>query len=89
MMYTHGMIWTPPPEPASPWAVLWEAADRLRWGTRTTRSIRGPGPRSCAASMTDHVHLLFLPAYSPELQPAEHLWPLTYDALANAHFRRP
>jgi hypothetical protein len=21
----------------------------------------------------DHVHLLFLPAYSPELQPAEHL----------------
>ena len=34
----------------------------------------------------DHVHLLFLPAYSPELQPAEHLWPLTNDALANAHF---
>jgi SRSO17 transposase len=22
----------------------------------------------------EHVHLLFLPAYSPELQPAEHLW---------------
>jgi transposase len=34
----------------------------------------------------DHVHLLFLPAYSPELQPAEHLWPLTNDALLNAHF---
>jgi transposase len=34
----------------------------------------------------DHVHLLFLPAYSPELQPAEHLWPLTNEALVNAHF---
>jgi transposase len=34
----------------------------------------------------DHVHLLFLPSYSPELQPAEHLWPLTNTALANRHF---
>ena len=30
--------------------------------------------------------LLFLPAYSPELQPAEHLWPLTNTVLANRHF---
>jgi transposase len=34
----------------------------------------------------DHLHLLFLPAYSPELQPAEHLWPLTDTVLANRHF---
>jgi transposase len=34
----------------------------------------------------EHVHLLFLPAYSPELQPAEHLWALTNTALANRHF---
>ena len=34
----------------------------------------------------DHVHLLFLPPHSPELQPAEHLWPLTNTALANRHF---
>ncbi len=34
----------------------------------------------------EHVHLLFLPAHSPELQPAEHLWPLTNTALANRHF---
>lgn len=34
----------------------------------------------------EHVHLLFLPAYSPELQPAEHLWPLTNTALVNRHF---
>jgi transposase len=34
----------------------------------------------------EHVHLLFLPAYSPELQPAEHLWPLTNAVLVNRHF---
>jgi transposase len=34
----------------------------------------------------DHVHLLFLPPYSPELQPAEHLWPLTNAVLVNRHF---
>jgi transposase len=34
----------------------------------------------------DHVHLLFLPPYSPELQPAEHLWPLTNSVLVNRHF---
>jgi transposase len=34
----------------------------------------------------DHVHLLFLPPYSPELRPAEHLWPLTNSALVNRHF---
>ena len=34
----------------------------------------------------DHVHLLFLPPYSPELQPAEHLWPLTNTPLINRHF---
>lgn len=32
------------------------------------------------------VHLLFLPPYSPELQPAEHLWPLTNEAIANRPF---
>jgi transposase len=34
----------------------------------------------------EHVHLLFLPAYSSELQPAEHLWPLTNAPLINRHF---
>ena len=34
----------------------------------------------------EHLHLLFLPPYSPELQPAEHLWPLTDTVLANRHF---
>jgi transposase len=34
----------------------------------------------------EHVHLLFLPPYSPELQPAEHLGPLTNSVLINQHF---
>jgi hypothetical protein len=32
------------------------------------------------------VHLAWLPAYSPELQPAERLWPLTNEPLANRAF---
>jgi transposase len=35
---------------------------------------------------SNHVHLPFLPPYSPELQPAEHLWPLTSASLVNRHF---
>jgi len=34
----------------------------------------------------EHVHLLFLPPYAPELQPAEHLWPLTNTVLINRPF---
>lgn len=48
--------------------------DRAGWHT----SLSLPVP--------DHVHLLFLPAHSPELQPAEHLWPLTNEALVNQYF---
>jgi len=32
------------------------------------------------------IHLRFLPPYSPELQPAEHLWPRTNEPLANRRF---
>lgn len=32
------------------------------------------------------IKLEFLPPYSPELQPAERLWPLTNEPLANQHF---
>ena len=48
--------------------------DRAGW--HTSVKLRVP----------DHVHLLFLPPYSPELQPAEHLWPLTNTVLINRHF---
>jgi transposase len=37
-------------------------------------------------AVPEHVHLLFLPPHSPELQPAEHLWSLTNTALTNRHF---
>jgi hypothetical protein len=40
-------------------------------------------PKLC---VPEHVHLLFLPAFSPELQPAEHLWPLSDTVLVNRHF---
>ena len=32
------------------------------------------------------IELAFLPSYTPELQPAEHLWPLADEAVANKHF---
>jgi transposase len=41
---------------------------------------------SVQVRVPEHVHLLFLPAYSPELQPAEHLWQLTKTTLANRYF---
>jgi transposase len=41
---------------------------------------------SLKLQVPEHLHLLFLPAFSPELQPAEHLWPLTNTALVNRHF---
>jgi hypothetical protein len=42
-------------------------------------------PTSVCLRVPEHVHLLFLPPYAPELQPAEHLWPLTNTALVNRH----
>src|SRR5262249_28138405 len=44
------------------------------------------GHTSPRLRVPDHVHLMFLPPYSPELQPAEHLWPLTNTVLATCHF---
>jgi transposase len=37
--------------------------------------------------LPEGIHLLFLPPYSPELQPCERLWPLTNESVANASFR--
>ena len=42
------------------------------------------GPENLA--VPDGIRLVYQPAYSPELQPAEHLWPLVDEALANKHF---
>lgn len=34
----------------------------------------------------DGIHLVFLPPYSPELQPCERLWPLSNEAISNCRF---
>lgn len=41
---------------------------------------------SSKVRVPEHVHLLFLPPHSPELQPAEHWWPLSNTVLLNRHF---
>jgi transposase len=45
-------------------------------GWHTGKEVEGP----------EGIHLEFLPAYSPELQPAERLWPLTNEAISNRLF---
>jgi transposase len=42
------------------------------------------GPEGLA--VPEGISLVFLPPYSPELQPAEHLWPLVDEAVVNTHF---
>jgi transposase len=43
--------------------------------------------KSAELVIPEGLHLLFLPSHSPELQPAERLWPLTNEPLANRVFR--
>lgn len=45
-------------------------------GWHTGRNLRLP----------EGFHLIFLPSHSPELQPAERLWPLSNEPLANRAF---
>jgi transposase len=42
------------------------------------------GPEGLA--IPEGISLVFLPPYSPELQPAERLWPLVDEPIANRHF---
>ena len=42
------------------------------------------GPKGLA--VPEGITLVFLPPYSPELQPAERLWPLVDEPIANRHF---
>jgi hypothetical protein len=41
---------------------------------------------SSRLALPEGLHLLFLPSHSPELQPAERLWPLSNEPLANRVF---
>ena len=51
--------------------------DRAGWYT-AKKKLRVP----------EGIHLEFLPSHSPELQPAERLWALSDEAVANRHFER-
>ena len=42
------------------------------------------GPEGLA--VPEGISLVFLPPYTPELQPAEHLWPLVDEPVVNRHF---
>jgi transposase len=42
--------------------------------------------RSGALAVPEGVELMFLPSYSPEIQPAERLWPLTNEPIVNEYF---
>jgi len=48
--------------------------DGARW--HTSKSLKIP----------EGIHLEFLPPYSPELQPAERLWPVTNEPIVNRSF---
>jgi len=41
---------------------------------------------SARLTLPEGIHLVFLPPYSPEVQPAERLWPLANEPLANRVF---
>lgn len=60
---------------ASPTKQIVLVLDRAGW--HASYDVRVPA----------HVHLLFLPSYSPELQPCEHLWQFTDTPLLNRHFQ--
>ena len=56
-------------------------------GKRVILVLDGAGwHASVGLAVPEGVRLEFLPPYSPELQPAEHLWPRTSESLANQHF---
>lgn len=42
--------------------------------------------KSAQLTLPEGIELVFLPAYSPEVQPAERLWPLSNEPLANRVF---
>jgi hypothetical protein len=57
------------------------------WGGQASPSGLGPGWLAYReVELPEGIHLEFLPKGSPELQPAERLWPLTNEAIANRLF---
>ena len=59
------------------------------WAKTSTLScpwIKLGGTEREQLEVPEGIHLLPLPPYSPELQPAERLWPLVNEPLANEAF---
>ncbi len=50
--------------------------ERLRAGWHVSKDLEVP----------EGVELMFLPPYSPQIQPAERLWPLTNEPIVNQYF---
>jgi hypothetical protein len=56
-------------------------------GAKPTKEVvldRAGWHASARLEVPEHLHLVPLPAYTPELQPAEHLWGFTNTPLVNA-----
>lgn len=76
----------------SQYARFFSCSGCLRTGTgRWTKQACSPGSgsgwhKSGDLIVPEGLHLLFLPSHSPELQPAERLWPLSNEPLANRVF---
>src|SRR3712207_7635760 len=68
------MIRRPPRSTLFPYTTLFRSLDNAGWH----------GPKGLA--VPEGITLVFLPPYSPELQPAERLWPLVDEPVANKHF---
>jgi hypothetical protein len=97
--YVYGVV--RPATGASWWCLLPEVSAEA-FGLALAEFARdegiGPGRRAVLAvdqagwhlakglAVPEGVHLALLPAHSPELQPAERLWPLLDEAVANRAF---
>jgi transposase len=71
--------------------LLWSSLHRLlvlaRIGASSWYKTLAGWHSSQMLGVPDGIHLVFLPPYSPELQPCERLWPLTNEAITNRHFK--
>lgn len=67
--------------PGRGWSEGGAGPSRSRPDARPVAVIPSPGNRL----VPDGISLVFLPPYSPELQPAEHLWPLLDEPIVNRH----
>ncbi len=98
-LYGYGFV--PPATGQTEWLILPTVrTDVMRLALQHFAQVLGIGPTKQVVLVLDQagwhtsralevpagLHLVFLPAHTPELQPAEHLWPLVREALANEAF---